>query len=510
MSRRTSLIAAAFALMTAHTAAAQAPNEAIVDSPWPTWHGNTFRQASTDLPGPRSVRPDVQISSFEADAEGEMGTSPWHILSDRRYANSRTARTLWGVSLQYVYKYEVDGDRFRFVDREKINALPISIGWNFHVLADGRVLVPNTNGMRLGSNRECRGRHPSFLIYRDGATSDSQLSCVGKFEFSPTVVEQACGFRDVNALSTPIFSDVLHDGSIAARVVRRARGETETYIAVIDNGLTRIRSCTRAFEGTQSNASPLERLPNGGTRIYVPTDTTIVAFDYDPAAAAVKKSGEVAIAFRARTGTTPTLVETGNRRFLVVVDAQCAVDNVFRGTISCDTENTAPSALVAIPLPLGSGQTIRTELPAYITTVENSPAASGADVVVANYTGYTPDGPRDGRRERATGIVKLRWNEADARFMIAWERPDLQISGVPTISRATGLVYGSGSEPDRQTYFYGLRLSDGATVQRTNVGASYRIKKRAGIFDAGNNIIINDDGSAIWPGGESLVRIRDR
>lgn len=86
---------------------------------------------------------------------------------------------------------------------------------------------------------------------------------------------------------------------------------------------------------------------------------------------------------------------------------------------------------------------------------------------------------------------------------------------LPTISEASNLVYGSGAEADGYTYFDGLRLRSNAA----GAGGEVFIRKRLGpstdtrrgakdaIFDVGNNTLINDDGSAIWSGGESLVRV---
>lgn len=498
-------------------------NETLMNSPWPTYHGGVARQASTELSGPRKSEPQVDVSYFRETAGIAFGTSPWHILSDRGYDNSEQARTIWGASLKYLYKYEIDGERFRFVDSFKLNDLPFFIGWNFFALKDGRIVVPNPSGLRVRAHRKsvCAGRHPSLLVFRDGTTSDSAIQCVHKFEFTPSVVESACGFRRMTPGTAAVGVDVLLDGDIAARLRRETgRGRSknrETWVAILDNAMTHIKACTKVSDGNTTNGVPMERGSDGSTIFYLATETEIIAMRYRARDGVLERAAAVPVQYRGRTGTTPTLLGFDKDAWIVTVDGRCAVTKVFSGKIECDDADAGPSELVATPRPLGSGPTVRLPLPDFIDTVENSPAVAGNDIVVSNYSGYTPDGKKDGRPDRATGVVKLSWNPGTDVFEIDWQNADIQFSGVPTISTGANLVYGSGAEADGYTYFYGLRLRDdakgpaGELVVRVQVGPSVETRRGRGdgVYDAGNNILINDDGSAIWPGGESLVRIRD-
>ena len=140
-------------------------NGFLVDSPWPSSHAGPAQQAAVALPGPRSAEPRVQLRYFEDDAGEAFGTSPWHVLSGQRYTNSSTARTLWGATLTHAYKYEIDGDTFRFVNSFELNSLPVWIGWNLFGLADGRIIIPHPSGLRLRQYRgePSYGRQPSLL-----------------------------------------------------------------------------------------------------------------------------------------------------------------------------------------------------------------------------------------------------------------------------------------------------------------------------------------------------------
>ena len=182
------------------------------------------------------------------------------------------------------------------------------------------------------------------------------------------------------------------------------------------------------------------------------------------------------------------------------------------------------------------------------------PAVRNDVAVIANYLGYLPNGlvlppggeaPRlrvgdwgqspDAKPEFATGVVALRYNPTTDRFDVLWENSQLQVSGVPTISESSNMVYGSGAEePTRKTYFYGLRLLDdakgrgGEVVIRQEFGVAPFSKARRNLrgqvgslpteyrfeegefFDAGNNLIILEDGSASVNGGRALTRVRNR
>ncbi|MEO1399830.1 MAG: hypothetical protein AAFV72_01090 [Cyanobacteria bacterium J06635_1] len=498
-------------------------NPHLIQSSWTSSHGGPAQQASTSLPGPQSPQPRVQIRDFGEDAGKDIGTSPWHVLSERKYTNSSTARTIWGASLTDAYKYEIDGDTFRFVDSFELNVLPVWIGWNLFGLEDGRVIVPNPSGLRLGKYRgeACYGRHASLLVFKDGETSGSPIECVHKFEFSPAVVEESCGFRRLGLGATGVLTGVTYTGEIAVTMVREVgRGwgkRKESWLAVIDNDLTHIKSCAKVGDSGPSNMFPIERGAGNETIMYLATNEALVAMSYNAATNSLQRVGSVEIPYRRRTGTTPTLLGFSADRWIVTVDARCAVTSVFSGEIECDKTDTSASKLVAVRRPLGSDAPVTYDLPDFIDTVENSPAVAGNDIVIANYSGYTPDGEKDGKKDRATGVVKLSWNPAQQTFQTDWVNPDIQFSGVPTISTDANLVYGSGSEVDGMTYFYGLRLRDNASgpagevVVRTQVGPSTETRRGAkdAIYDAGSNILINDDASVIWPGGNSLVRILD-
>ncbi|MEO0393026.1 MAG: hypothetical protein AAF213_07250 [Pseudomonadota bacterium] len=504
-------------------------NQALIASPWPTYRGTVSRDSSTPLRGPTHREPNVQISYF-ADATGtKLGRAPGHVLSDNRYDDGPRARTIWGASQNFLYKYQINGHRFAYADSFRLNDLEFIGDTDLLALADGRIITPSPNGLRVAEHQgaDCAGRFPSLLVFRDGATVDSPIACVAKFEFSPTVLEDACGFDSLMPSTRNLMVDTLLDGHVAVRLRRNRvdhglREGFETWVAILNNELTRIRACAKVADGLADTGLAMEPMADGSTLFYTAMETDLVAMRYRAVGNKLERLAAVPITAEGRTTTTPTLLTDGPFGWVITVDSRCEVDRVFTGQINCDPRSDHPSAMVAVPRPVGMGPTAILPLPGFIDTVEGSPAIAGRDIVISNYNGESPEPRRDtngdGLLNRVTGIVKLSWNPTSQRFQIDWTNPDIQFSGVPTISRASNMVYGSGVEDDGLTYFYGLRLRTdgsgpaGAMLVRVALGPAVDSYPRAGdaIYDASSNIVINDDGSAIVAGGQSLIRIQDR
>lgn len=546
-------------------------NDALAASVWPHYHGGTARQASTTLPGPDSSDPSLVQKRFSSDDPGfNIGTSPWHNISDKTYRDSASARTIWGSSLTHVYKYVVDGDTFQYADSWEILEDPVSIQWNFAMLPGGRVLVPAPVGMQSlkESGRNSFGRCTStnnstgplrdpaaLLVFNDGRNSNSAIRCEKKFDIRDEDLRAVCGlsrrFRSDQIVSggTAIGTDVLFNGDIAIRVrvneVANDESTRDTYVVILDGGLDdstldSYKACEK-LDGESTNGVAILPLANDGSRMYVPTDQGIVELDYDPVQTTLTVTGVKNLPFRGgRTGTTPTILfGSDGSEWLISIDAKCAVQDPFSGDIACDQgadpATLEPSRLFAFKLPfdgLASDEilTRSVNLPDYINTVENSPSVADDNIVVANYPGYFPETTflltdQNGQTtelsptELEKGVVKLSYRPnimGRGFFRVDWDRDDIQMSNVTSISDGSGLTYGSGAVRDSSstgltTHYYGLELANGLTRFEKALGPAVETAPglRDEIFDQGNANIILEDGSIIFAGGRVLVRVRD-
>jgi len=512
------------------------------------------RQASTWLSGPRTNRLQYQFVGFKEELGKAVGTSPWHVVSGRRYKKEQ-AVTVWGVSLIDAYRLVVDGDRFEALDRIAINKLPLSIPWNLVMVDNGRVIIPDANGRNVG-DPAFHTRDSSYVILYDDAL-DQPAKVERVVTLSPADLRRVCrpGVARLMRGSAGVSLTPTFTGEMATWVGYRKGEEKQSYLVILDENL-QILMAERISNSTPSNAIPSEDLGQDRTAFYIPTDTSIVKMVYDARRKALTKKWERKIPLRGRTGTTPTLMTTSDgQSFVVLVDAKAAVSNVLNGLI-VESPVQRPSALIAMRCDddlNGRSAYIRTELPDWLMTVENSPAVLGDTVVIANYSGYLPNGlmvpaggkspgfavsqwsvSPDARLDVATGVLALRFVPGENRFRTLWSDPHTQISGVPAISGGANRVYGSGAEEATgQVYFYAYRLHAdkegpaGERVTRFPLGkapfrssrkdrdgntiipfSDYQLKPGE-VFDAGNNILILEDGSVLLSLGSGIARLRD-
>ena len=510
-------------------------NPHLSPSSWPTSHRNSAKQASTSIPGPVGDL-DVQVRYFEQDIGRNVGASPFMVLSGKAYASAPGAVTLWGATLTDVYKYVIDGERFEYVDHIRTSLLPLQMSWNMFTLAEGdRVIAPMPRGMRTSDARKlgCRGNHPAIAAFKDGDDPASPIICDKIFEYTPERLQSACGFSEPVPYSVGNLTAVLYNGDIAtviahdrmkqprpAQIGRVPSGQAvgrDSYLAIISNDLSRIKACSLIGETSITNQFSVERTSDTLNTMYLATGRSLVAMQYDTVTNALTRRASIDIPLRERTGTTPTLLGfSGDDQFVFLIDARCAVANIFTGEIECSKTRTGASRLIAVRRDFDEDAVVYHDLPEFIDTVENSPAAYGNSIVITNYSGYHPDGSKDGEPDFAKGVVKVSWDPVAQRFQTDWANPEVQISGIPTISAGSNMMYSSGAEPDGYTYFYGLRLNDdesgkgGEVLLRERVAISTPSRRGANdqVFDQGNGTLILDDGSAVFPGGPSLVRIK--
>ena len=520
-------------------------------------HFGSAKQASTWLRGPESSKLDVQVIEFEQALGKDLGTSPWHVVSPRRYPGS-DAVTLWGASLFDAYRFVIDGDRFEATHRSPVNRLPVSIPWNFVGVDNGRFIVPDPDGHKVALLPGNRTTDPTLLVFSDGGRLNGRMRLERRIAVTENLFREICGVGDGEFLKggTLLYLVPTFSGGLATTAVFRYEDRDQAYLVVFDENINPIAAAAIQGSGVPSNDIAAEPARDGGTAFYVPTDDAIVKMVFDPAANSVQQRWARTVPVRTRLGTTPSLMDTpGGEKFVLVIDAKAAVIAGLNGLVAA-SEDTRPSQLIAVRREddLGGRDAVLTAtLPDWLVAVENSPAVRRDIIAVPNYSGYLPNGlfvPAGGEVPPAnafswgrsadsqptfeTGVVTLQYDADRQAFVELWSDARTQFSGVVAISGGSNMLYGTGAEEaTRKTYFYGYRLEDdengmaGDQVIRQEIGVAPFRKTRQDrqgnvvfgtkayslgngeIYDGGNNILILEDRSAIVSGARGLVRIRD-
>ncbi len=536
----------------------QPPN--FEESPVPLFHYSPARQASTFLKGPKTNNCEVQVLELESSFGKNFGPSPWHVVSSKRYSEDN-ALTIWGTSLTDTYRIKLQGDKFEALDYFEVNKFPTSITWNLFSMDDGRVIVPDASGFMSG-NRKDRSLNPSWLILSDNnkVGANSEIKLLDKFEFKPSdlqdFIKPPAGSK-LARLTAGNSSVPMYSKEIATVIAYKKDKKRYSYLLIINLEEKKLVASELVGEGLLSNAMAAEPFGNDGTAIYVPLEESMVKMVWSASKKKVEQHWSVKLPVRRRTGTTPTLVNTSDgKQFVVVIDSECAVASVTNALIAC-SEEERPSQLVAVERSTPKDQRpfiLTTDLPSWLRTVENSPSAAGDRIIVANYSGYLPNGlmvpaggeiketetPRwlvskDAIEDFAKGLVALKYDKGKKNFVIDWENDDIQINGITAISTGSNMVYGSGAEEENgKSWLYGFQLTDsdsgnkGDLKLRVELGAApfrgskrdrkgnliiprkqYQLTKNE-IFDMGNQILILEDGSIIVSGGRAIVRVRER
>lgn len=489
-------------------------NPFLADSPWPMAHQGPAQQASSALPGPENGDVVVQLVDFEDDAGIERPyaqTSPFLILSDRRYSDAPEGRTVWAASLTDVYKYALVDGVARYVDHQPIRSNPFSILWNLLTLDGGRVVVPSPLGSDL-VDEPCRTEEPAFFVFADGEEIDSPMRCVHRLTAGPEQVAPCRGpdgqpIGPVGGGYSVTSANVLFSGEVITyfRLPTGPGGQLERYLAVAEPDLSGWADCAFLSFSDVTNNTAVEPLSDGRSAIYAASAESMVKFVWDPESRRLDRRWERFLPLRTRTGTTPTLVGYGEDEFVVVVDAPCAVVNPFTGEIQCSPDDRL-AQVVAVRRDDDRDEVHTADLPAAIRTVENSPSARGYQIVVAAYGGYDPD-------PSVRGVASVRWNPDADRLELAWFNGAVQMNGVTSISEGSGLVYSSGVEAYGSVHLSGIRVWDseegaaGERVVDVRVAGPEDVDRA---FDQGNSTVIADDRTLLWATAEGFVVVRPR
>ena len=459
-------------------------NPYLADSPWPTYHRNGFRQASTCIAGPS------QGDSLRVVARHDIkgGTSPWTYISDE-YANGE--RVLLQSNSTHAFKFVDEGEQIVAVDSFRVDFDPItSFGWNF-LLTNDKVWF--TYDPKYDPEN---GESTKMIKLSDEDPEDpySKIIALDTFDF---------GDHGINRVQTYALN---YDGDIVF-----------TSENNIDSGYAVIGILSQEFELLDTlhfHSEEGEIFHHNSIAIdennafYFVTTNRMVQFLWDGnqlttgfnAAYDFIFDGPTG-AFAEGSGTTPTLMGWGEGKDKLVVLTDGHSNNNLLAFW-----REIPEDWTGIPgMDIHFADSI--QLPAAETfsnlfqSIENSPVVSGYGVAVAQYNGFLgQDCPT------VKGVQKLSWDTTNNQFVVDWVNSGINLNSVLLYSRGSDLLYGSGKEDDCNYYYYGLNWETGAIDLRLYMGPEQEFLTNT-FDDGGSGNIIDENGNIYFAGGASLVKI---
>lgn len=462
-------------------------NPALADSPWPTYHANSYAQKSSTLRGPEATDdPEVQFVPLP------FGVSPWSQLSERYPDGSRV---VWGGTFTHVFKVSVDGAQFELADSYDIRQaggrtiMGRTLLWNMIILKGNKVIVTDPVARRIHR-------------FADQNPSDPR---------SPIVLEASWDIPPEIPGAVSQFN-ISYDGWII--FVSR-----ENYMGAVRPDFTSNTADYRSFklpidarEVSTHNGFPIDE--NGG--VYIVATDRMFRIDWKDNQFSIGwqspydfrgTEGRDRDGFNSElintlrgaegtgSGTTPTLIGHGGEDNLVLVADGHTPNNMvafwreeppadWRGIPGYDRQI---AAITRLPYSTPEGRGF---------TAENSPPAFGYDIALAQYNGFFPIRP-------LTGVQKLRWSPVSRTLDIVWATDAVNMNGVMTYSAGSNLLYSSGRR-NGIYHFYAVDWDSGAVALDIPMG------RRDDYRDQGNQSTLNDDRSIIFGTSGGIVRIYPR
>ncbi len=467
----------------------------LADSDWPIFHANTRATASSPDRGPGPVSRAASVAAQTAKRlKRRPNVSPWTVLAAPYADGSQAVLT---TPNDGVAKYVLAEGELRAVDFLPLERRFLDFDWGIVLLSNGLAVVTEQKQDR-------------FLLIGDAQPGPN----------APLAIKAAIPIDRERYGQLSAHFTLAPDGHLIAltaanrliAVDLERRVVVATFELPSDNGTT--------FH----NSFPID----AAGRLYLSTQTQMAAIDWtghefvpawmstydmrgpgcersDPAPS---KREEVIAVARGKTctgsGTTPTLLGSQDDGVVVIVDGHAPQNNLvafWRGTPPRDwtalADPNKPGARLDrrvagfMPLPhsspVGDG-----------FTAENSPAALGFGVVVAQWAGFRPG------RKAPRGVQRVDWQPDERRLQLIWANPDVHFNGVPTIACSAPAdchAYGMGRYGARYRYT-SVDFATGAETGSIDLGRSDKV------LDQGNNHAVAADGSIIYAGRSRLVNVR--
>lgn len=467
-------------------------NPHLAASTWPIYHANNNASASVLNTPPVDPVGVQTVDNLTHRRFGRGNVSPWTVL---RAPLPNGTQVVLTTSVNGVGKYVIEQGRLRGVHFLPLERQFTDFDWGILVMADGSALVTEK-------------QHNRFAIVGD-ERDDEVLSPLTVRRRIPIDLDR---FGRLTAHFT-----MSYDGTIIALTEKPMLIAIDPERGAVINSMRLDEEVGLATH----NSFPIDERG----RIFCVGQSVMFAVDWDGHAFSLawqapynmrgpgfehefersKRRDVIAVARGAKgtgSGTTPSLLGDPRTGVVVVVDGHSPRnhlvafwrDEIPRGwqplthpSYPRETLDPRVAGVVALPhsTPDGEGH-----------TAENSPAVLGNTIVVAQWAGFRPDATPP------MGVQRVDWNPLTRRLDLVWANPDVHINGVPTIGRGPDgpRVFGMGRDGDAYVYSV-LDLKTGELVRRIDLGHNDTV------LDQGNSHAIAADGSIIYGGKGSLVRL---
>ncbi len=423
-------------------------NPFLADSPWAGNHRGSYAQASSPFPGPVGPASAVGVRHLAVTAV------PVIVSFSPPYADGKSA--LWASTVGVTGEVaKVDATTGELIDKyqPQVEAgapltLPSVSGAYNVVDREGRLHVTTTTGLQVFGDAVPGDRSSPVALLKDFALPESAL----------------CGDDSLVGIT------MTYDGRIAFATENGVVGTVPRDPALMNAANLR----TISLNGPDCSGGPdgvLETVSNsiaadeqGG--IYVVTSHAQYRLDDGPALGVTWRAGYAGAGesgggrLGAGSGSTPTLMGTSptDDRFVVITDGQerMHLTLMWRDQIPADWQPVRPGAdrRIACEVPVTFGKADEPSLSEQSVLVRGNSAVvvnnlQGLDPVLSAlppqlslYTQLISGLPGNAPQ----GLERIAWDPATRTCQTVWANPDIAIpNGIPTMSVATGLIYGIGA-----------------------------------------------------------------